>query len=70
MKFYNSVPVPTDEVMKLVYAGHAHIPKLEERLPNDGKCEVCLNDEWLILPLEEGQKPYIRCMDCGLITHL
>lgn len=48
---------------------------LEERLPDNAKCEICGNNEWFIHPVQsagvrEGGKYYCECLNCGELTHL
>jgi hypothetical protein len=48
---------------------------IAERLGNaEGKCE-CGHNEWMLLAdecvaVKEGGKPYIECLNCGMLTHL
>jgi hypothetical protein len=49
---------------------------IEERLGDEeGTCYECGGNSWIILPeescaVQEGGKPYIECMHCGITTHL
>lgn len=74
-KFYQAVLKPVKNVIKHVYPTKAHLITLEERLPNNGTCEHCGGNEWILLPKEsvavrESGKQYIECMGCGETTHL
>ena len=74
-KFYQAVLKPVKNVIKHVYPTKAHLITLEERLPNNCRCENCGKNEWILLPKEsiavrESGKQYIECMGCGETTHL
>ena len=48
----------------------------KERLGNDeGNCSECGGGEWMLyakesIPVIQGGKPYIECLNCGEVTHL
>lgn len=74
-KFYQAVLKPVKDVIKHVYPKHHNQITLEDRLPNNARCENCGKNEWILLPKEsiavrEGGKQYIECMGCGEHTHL
>lgn len=55
--------------------GKVDMTMAERMGTEEAKCPDCGNNHWIILPKEsvavsEGGKPYIECMNCGLITHL
>lgn len=74
-RFFQAVlqEVKTD-IIEHVYPKLKGQMTLEERLPK-GECTDCGCNSWIILPKEsitvkESGKPYIECMNCGMITHL
>lgn len=74
-KFYQAVLKPVKDVIKHVYPKYHKEMTLEERLPNNARCEDCGKNEWILLPKEsitvrESGKQYIECMNCGYHTHL
>ncbi len=63
------------DVLEHVY-GKNHNMTITERMGNaSGKCPECDSNSWILLAdescaVQEGGKPYIECMGCGLTSHL
>lgn len=79
-KFFQSVLKEVKgDVFQHVYPhlkGREHSFTLQERLGSEeGECWECGGNSWIILAeescaVQEGGKPYIECMHCGVTTHL
>jgi DNA-directed RNA polymerase subunit RPC12/RpoP len=59
----------------LRFKGEKKITMTERMGSEEAKCPECSNNEWWLLPADsvavrEGGKPYIECLNCGLLTHL
>lgn len=63
------------DVLEHVY-GKNHKMTITERMGNaKGTCPECNSNSWILLAeescaVQEGGKPYIECMGCGLTSHL
>ena len=79
-KFYQAVLVPIKgNVLDHVYPkwkGSPNQMTMTERMGSEeAKCGECGGNSYIILAKEscavtEGGKPYIECMDCGVMYHL